>query len=148
MVSRAVSKTEKKRTMEGIGLATVAKGLVGLAAIGHLVFTSIHVKALLLLENEICGFFMFLFVLFGLVALFEATRIQEGHRLEKVFTAVMCGVTSGMGLLLVSIYRDAIANQRGLEPALVTRAVGFSMILIAIYVVAGVLLLIDAVKNE
>lgn len=148
MVSRTVSGTMNKRKQEGIGLTATAKGLVGIAAIGHLIFTSIHVKALLLLENEICGFIMFLFVLFGLVALFEATRIREGRILEKLFTAIVCGVTSGMGLMLVNIYRSAIANQRGLEPALVTKAVGFSMVVIAIYVVACVLLLIDIVKNR
>jgi hypothetical protein len=54
-----------------------AKLLVAAAAIVHLIFTYVHTNALLLLEDQICGFIMFLFVLLGLVTLFEATQIQQ-----------------------------------------------------------------------
>lgn len=132
---------------EKIGISLIAKALIACAAIGHLIFTSIHVKALLLLENEICGFIMFLFVLFGLVCLFESTRIQGVRSKETLATGLVCFLTSGFGVYLVSIYRYAIANQKSLEPALVNKAVTFSMILIVAYVIAGVLMLIDYVKR-
>lgn len=126
-----------------------AKGLIAVGSMVHLIFASIHVKALLLLENEICGFIMFLFVLFGLVTLFEMTRIRKNQLSAHMFTAALCLVTSGFGFYLTTIYRQAIASQRALETAPVNRAVGFSMALIGAYIVAGVLLFLDiAVRKE
>lgn len=122
--------------------------MIRVISIVHLIFTSIHVKALLLLENEICGFGMFLFILFGLVTMFESTRIRNDRILEKVFTAVLCVVTSGLGCYLTSVYRYAIASQRGLETAAVSRAAGFSMAVIGIYLIGAVLLVIDLVKHR
>ena len=61
---------------ENIHIQTVAKLLIAVAAIAHLIFTYVHTSALLLLENQICGFIMFLFVLLGLVTLFESTQVH------------------------------------------------------------------------
>ena len=68
-----------------------AKLLVAAAAIVHLIFTYVHTNALLLLEDQICGFIMFLFVLLGLVTLFEATQIHGERIREEVLTALLCG---------------------------------------------------------
>lgn len=133
---------DRKRA-ENLEFTGIAKGMIMVTAIGHLIFTQIHVDALLLLENEICGFIMFLFVLFGLVALFEATRIRMDQIRERIFTAAVCFAAALFGLHLTSIYRDAIANQRALETAAVNKAVIFSAVVIGIYVIAGVLLLVD-----
>lgn len=141
-----------------ISLAAVAKLLIGATAIIHMIFTYIHTNALLLLVNEICGFIMFLFVLAGLVALFEATQIKKEVRREtvmmKVITALISFLTTFLGKLLLDIYRDAIANQPGLVTANVEKASDFTVVMMTAFTVAGVLLLIDAVitfrrtKNE
>ncbi len=125
----------------------IAKGLIAVSSLAHLVFANIHVKALLLLENEICGFIMFLFVLFGLVTLFEMTRIKKSRLSGQALTAAFCFVTIGFGLGLTSIYRQAIAGQRALETASVSKAVGFSFILMAAYACAGVLLVLELAKH-
>lgn len=127
-------------------LTAIAKIMIMVTSIGHLIFTSIHVKALLLLENEICGFAMFLFVLFGLMAMFETTRIRD-RVLEKIITSMICFLTAGFGFYLTSIYRYALLNQRALEAANVSRAAIFSSVIIGIYVIAGIILLIDLVKR-
>lgn len=142
------AKKMNRKKVEGLELTTIANIMIRVISIVHLIFASVHVKALLLLENEICGFGMFLFVLFGLVTMFESTRIRGDRILEKVFTAVLCVVTSGLGWYLTSVYRYAIANQRALETAAVSRAAGFSMAIIAVYLISGVLLVIDLIKQR
>lgn len=141
-----------------ITLATIAKLLICAAAVIHMIFTYVHTNALLLLVNEICGFIMFLFVLAGLVTLFEATQIKKEMKREsvimKAITAVLCFLTTFLGKLLLDIYRDAIANQPDLVTDKVETACDFSMALMVVFVIAGVLLVIDAVitfqrtKNE
>lgn len=74
-----------------------AKLLVAAAAIVHLIFTYVHTNALLLLEDQICGFIMFLFVLLGLVTLFEATQIHGERIREEVLTALLCMALSLWG---------------------------------------------------
>ena len=129
-------------------LTSVAKAIIIISSVVHLIFTNIHVKALLLLEHEMCGFVMFLFVLMGLVALFETTRIKKKEIAERIFTALICFVTAGLGLYLVVIYRNAISVQRSLDVGVVNRAVVFSMAIILVYVISGLMLIADLIKNR
>lgn len=126
----------------------IAKAMITIFAIGHLIFANIHVSALLLLENEICGFIMFLFVLAGLVALFETTRIRPKEKRERVYTVMISFAAAGLGCYLASIYRNAIAVQRALDVAVVNKAVVFSAVIIAAYVVAGTLILAELAINR
>jgi len=129
-------------------LTNIAKALIVIFAIGHLIFTNVHVSALLLLEHEMCGFIMFLFVLSGLVALFETTRIRPKEKKEKIFTILISFAAAGLGLYLTSIYRHAIAFQRALDVAVVNKAMVFSIVIIAAYVIAGILILADLAINR
>ncbi len=125
----------------------IAKAIIMISSVVHLIFTNIHVKALLLLEHELCGFVMFLFVLMGLVALFETTRIKKREVAERIFTALISFVTAGLGFYLVTIYRNAITVQRALDVSVVNRAVIFSSVIILAYVIAGILIIADLIKN-
>lgn len=129
-------------------MQNIGKLLVAAAAVVHLIFTYIHTNALLLLENQICGFVMFLFVLMGLVALFEATQIRPERVREEVLAALLCGATIGMGVQLVGIYQEAIRIQSRLDVAVVQSAITFSVGLMIVFGAAGVLFLIDAVRRH
>lgn len=130
-------------TKTNSALANAAKLLIAAAAIVHLIFTNIHTKALLLLENEICGFYMFIYVLMGLVLLFECTQIKPGHDLEKILIAVLTAIMSVPALLLIHIYLSACRTQRQLDTAVVMRAVTMSAALLAVFAAAAVMLLVD-----
>ena len=128
---------------ETVHIQTVARLLIAVAAVVHLIFTYVHNSALLLLENQICGFIMFLFVLLGLVTLFECDQIPEEKPSAKYLTILLCVATVGMGAYLVSIYQTAIQTQSSLEPAKVYTAVHFSQGLMAAFALSGVLLIVD-----
>lgn len=55
---------------------------------------------------------------------------------------------TGMGADLVSIYQTAIRTQNSLEPAMVYKAVWFSLALMAMFALSGVLLLIDTCRKH
>lgn len=129
-------------------LTMIAKAVIFIVSIGHLIFTNIHVKALLLLEHEMCGFIMFLFVLVGLVALFEATRIRNDAVTEKAATAAICAAAGGLGFYLISIYKNAIAVQRSLDIAVVNKAALFSTVVVLAYAISAVLIIVDVVRNR
>lgn len=124
-----------------------AKLLVAVAAIVHLIFTYVHTNALLLLEDQICGFIMFLFVLLGLVTLFEATQIHGERIREEVLTSLLCVATIAMGMQLVGIYQEAIQIQINLDVAVVQKAILFSTGLMVAFGAAGILLLVHAIKR-
>ncbi|WP_024292511.1 hypothetical protein [Lacrimispora indolis] len=128
-------------------LTGIAKAIIIISSLVHLIFTNIHVKALLLLEHEMCGFVMFLFVLMGLVALFETTRIKKREVAERIFTALICFVTAGIGFYLVTIYRNAISVQHSLNVSVVNHGVLFSMAILLAYVISGILIIVDLIKN-
>lgn len=129
-------------------LTNYAKAIIAVVSITHLVFASIHVKAMLLLENETCGFVMFLFVLAGLVALFEAMRIRREQAAERVITILVCLGACVLGFCLVSIYQNAIALQHSLDTAVVKKAVVFSMAIIAFYAASGIFVGFSLIKKQ
>ena len=101
---------------ENIHIQTVAKLLIAVAAIAHLIFTYVHTSALLLLENQICGFIMFLFVLLGLVTLFESTQVHVSRSFAGYATIALCAATVGMGADLVSIKQLSVPKIRWNQP--------------------------------
>ena len=129
-------------------LVNIARLLIASAAIVHLILTNVHTQALLLLENEICGFYMFFFVLMGLVLLFECTQIKPEHSLQKVMTVVFSFVTAVPAVLLIRIYLAACQTQRQLNTAVVMKAVYLSVILLCVYLAAAVLLAADVVLSK
>ena len=119
---------------ENIHIQTVAKLLIAVAAIAHLIFTYVHTSALLLL--------------LGLVTLFESPQVHVSRSFAGYATIALCAATVGMGADLVSIYQTAIRTQNSLEPAMVYKAVWFSLALMAMFALSGVLLLIDTCRKH
>jgi hypothetical protein len=124
-----------------------ARRLIACASVTHLIFARLHIKALLLLENDTCGFVMFLFVLFGLVALFESMRIRNDSIRERIFAGLMCFLTAGFGIFLVSIYRSALISQKAVETFHITNAITFSTVIIAAYLVSGAMIFTDLIRS-
>lgn len=129
---------------ERVSLRKIAAALIAVCAIVHLIAQPVHTSALLLLEDEICGFLMFMFVLMGLVTLFEATRVKDGDRLSKCIGAAFCAITDFFGYKLTEIYLYALRNQRGLDAGPVWNAFWLSVGVMAVFALAAVLLLVDA----
>lgn len=135
-------------TKKNSPIVNLARLLIASAAIAHLILTNVHTRALLLLENEICGFYMFFFILMGLVQLFECTQIKPGHSLQKVMSVVFSLVTAVPAVLLIRIYLDACRTQRQLDTAVVMNAVYLSAILLCVFLVAAALLAVDVVLSK
>lgn len=112
--------------------------LASAAALLHLILTPTHVSALLLLENEICGFWMFMFVLFGLVAMFESSRLKNGKPANVLVMCAVLAVTCALGVLLQNVYADALVNQTSLRaPEPVTRALLMTRCIMAVYALSA-----------
>lgn len=135
-------------TKKNSPFVNVARLLIASAAIAHLILNNVHTRALLLLENEICGFYMFIFVLMGLVQLFECTQIKPGHSLQKIMSVVFSLVTAVPAILLIRIYLEACRTQRQLDTAVVMRAVYLSVILLCVFFAAAILLAVDVVLSK
>lgn len=137
--------TEMLSEISGLDIARFA---VMIAAISHLVLTPIHVSALLKLENQICGFVMFMFVLMGLAGLFEASRLKRPTASSLALAFVILLVVVGLGLYLASIYQHALANQRSLvEPASVRAALMLTQILVGVYGVCAALIPVFGIRS-
>lgn len=136
-----------RNMMESLSWRKTAVGAIAVSAILHLIFQYVHTNALLLLADEICGFLMFMFVLMGLVALFQATRVRDGEALGKLVGAAVCLIADFFGYKLVAIYQYAIQNQPSLEVATVQKAVWLSVAVMAVFAVAAVILIVDAVRD-
>ncbi len=111
-----------------------AKLVAILVPIAHLILTPVHVSALLKLENQICGFAMFLSVLVGLVVLFEATRVKDDEIASKFLFVLFLVADMLLLLWLSGIYRHALVYQQTLrEPEKVVKAITLSISIMGFY---------------
>jgi Zn-dependent protease with chaperone function len=130
-------------------IRVVAKALVMVCAIVNLILSPTYVAGLLKLENEICGFVMFLFVLFGLVALFQASRYKGGFNGNLVLNLLALVSVVVLGLFLASIFSDALANQRTLKkPQDVQKAITLCYAVCISYGSAFILFVFQAVLGK
>jgi uncharacterized membrane protein len=123
----------------------VAKYLVIGCALTNLVLSPTYVNGLLKLENEICGFVMFLFILLGLVALFQASRYKGGREISLALNLLALVLVIALGLYLCTIFADALANQKTLKkPEDVQKALSLGYMMCSIYGIAFVLFVLQA----
>lgn len=111
----------------------IAKYVICFAAILHLLLSNTQIQAINKLSNEICGIYMFMFVLIGFACLFNAIRLKEPSRKKIVFPMIMLILVMVFGGLLVYVYIDALMHQRNLLKSFVINGMILSIVIIALY---------------
>ena len=132
-----------KSYLADFSLFKVGKLIIAIASILHLVMSQVHVSGLLKLEDQICGFIMFLSVLFGLVCLFQSTRAKYNDLSEFIPQALFLAITICCTAYLARIYWVALNFQASLRDAApvakaFSLAVGMSVVYIAALVAFSV----------
>lgn len=139
---QAIWKNLKSRTS-----LDYAKYLISLTALLHLILSSIHIKALYQLETELCGLWMFLFILTGLICLFNAIRNKKGLVSTTIFSVVMIGVTCACGIVLLNYYLTGIREQSKIEAGVVQSGVVLAIAMMVCYITGAVLTVMGMFKN-
>lgn len=130
-------------------MVAAARLVLAIVPLAHLILSPIHVAALLKLENEICGFIMFLSILSGLMVLFQATRMRSDHLQDAVLTQVVTIVVIALTVWLSVIYGDALRNQVPLSsPETVKKALTLGYVIAGCYGAASLVLLLDVVVHK
>ena len=115
----------------------------------HLILSPVHVGALLKLENEISGFLMFLSILFGLVVLFQATRMKADEPIGQLLCILGVCVVIGLTFALLSIYNDALRFQKPLNnPETIRKAMALCTIVCVIYGLGALVLIMDLLTSS
>ncbi len=86
------------------------KIVVVVAALAQLCLSVLHNNGLVLLENQISGFVMFMFVLLSLVCLFNVTRIKDTTIKGMLSTLIFDAITIGFGIWLSILYIGGLSN--------------------------------------
>jgi succinate dehydrogenase hydrophobic anchor subunit len=133
-----------KSRLKDFSLLKVGKLIVAVASILHLVMSQVHVSGLLKLEDQICGFVMFLSVLFGLVCLFQSTRAKYNDVREFIPQAFFLVVTICCTAYLGRIYWSALNFQASLrDAASVVKAFSLTVGMCVAYITALVAFSLD-----
>ena len=137
-----------RQHIRSMKMLKLCKLLIGAVSVMHLILANIHVAGLLKLENEICGFVMFVSVIFGLVCFFQSSRTKFNNLRELIPMMVFFAITIISLVLLAFIYSDAINNQVSLKsPDDVIKALNLTICMIVLYLICAVLMLADYLKN-
>lgn len=113
----------------------IAVGIVLLNGLGELALTQIHVLAITkLFANEI-GLYLFMFIIFGLTASFNAFSLER--RRNIILFTVSCWVTAVFGYVYLSLMQTDVTAQAALTMADVQASWMLIVISIGIYLVGS-----------
>jgi hypothetical protein len=114
-------------------LLKFAIGIVFVNAIGQLAGSQIHILAITKLFAREVGFYLFLFIIFGLVTGFNVFLLDKKKGL--LFFIFSCWVTAGAGLIYLKIMQTDVAAQETLT--LVDVQQSWILMIIAICICLG-----------
>lgn len=141
-------KENKKIKEKKISALSMMKFIVIAASILHLVFSNVHVNALLVLKNDLSGFIMFMFVLMGLILVFEATRVNGQKISEQIKLLLFSVIDLGFGSTLIYMYISElnIMTESGIKYTY--QALGLSGAVCLAILVAMVMNIVSMIKKE
>ena len=116
----------------------IAVGIVLINGLGELALTQIHVVAITkLFVNEI-GVYLFMFIIFGVTATFNAFSLDK-QRSIIIFT-VSCWVTATFGFIYIRLLQADVASQDALTMADVRTSWLLIVISIGIYMIGSLVI--------
>jgi hypothetical protein len=125
---------------------SLAKIILLFSSIANLIVSSTYVNAILKMENAICGFVMFMFVLLGLVVLFQAVRMVDDYFSGAILAIIACIITVIVGVYLYYLCNTALLTQSNLHnPQVVVHALNWMRVLIVGYGVGAILIVIHLI---
>ena len=108
---------------------------VAIAGVVHLIVSSIQISTINMLSNQECGIVLFMFILVGLAAVFNATRFKEAKGGRVIFVVAILSIVIGFGIWLLAIYFNAYFNQTNANQEQIIKGVILSIIMISFYAI-------------
>lgn len=96
-------------------LLKFAIGIALINGLGQLAGSQIHISAITKLFAREIGFYLFLFIIFGLVTTFNAFLLDKKKGI--LFFAISCWVTAGVGAVYLNIIQTDVAAHKALSMA-------------------------------
>lgn len=94
---------------------SISKAVLVVVSVINLIITNDYVVAILKMENEIVGFIMFLYVLFGLVVLFQSVRMSYDKWGGSILTIIAIAITLFLGIKFYNLCNLAVLTQNSLK---------------------------------
>lgn len=96
-----------------------AKIFIPLTALLTLILSDTQIKTIVVLNNELCSFVLFMFVLLGLACIFNALRVKPGFSKYGLFSIFLLLATIALGIILLVVYYDALKNQPAMDEGMI-----------------------------
>jgi len=126
---------------------SISKAVLVVVSVMNLIITNDYVVAILKMENEIVGFIMFLYVLFGLVVLFQSVRMSFDKWGGSILTVIAIGITLWLGIKFYNLCNVAVLTQKSLkDPTVVIYAMRLIRFTIIGYIIGLGILITHLVK--
>ncbi len=120
----------------------MSKYIICFTAVMHLVISHIQIQSIALLNDQICGFTMFFFILFGFACLFNAIRMNQITLKKWIISLLMLCITMGFGIWLVIIYFSSLGTQVNLELNEILPGIVVSIIVLVLYLIGMIELIV------
>lgn len=87
--------------------------LFGIAGLGNLAISQIHISTITKVFAPEIGFYFFLFIIFGLVSFMNSLNLRKAssNSGNAILTGIFGVLASGMGLVYIKILLDDIAKE-------------------------------------
>ena len=119
--------------------------IVTIFSVISLAFSLVYIRAIQQVVNTWTGLFMFMFILFGLISIFNVFRLKEAYCLKTLFVITILILTIVSGIILIIF--TLTSTQRGIKFNLVYQGVALVCIVSVGYIL-GIISILSAYKRE
>ena len=123
-----------------------AKYLIYIAALSQLALSQVHIGIITKIFEPRAGFFLFLFIIFGLIMAFNSSAVKKGSRIEIFIFGCLAAVTFGI-LYLRILFQDISAGNL-LTFVDARSSIIYTIIAIAVYAISTATMLVTGNLNE
>lgn len=128
----------------------IHKFIIAITAVLNLGLTSVHIDALGSTDVPISGFFMFMFILIGMLCLFNVTRIEKNKISSIIISSVAIVITMSFGITLVALYFKGVSLglERGIDLTSIYMGIGVSIVILVAYLTGLVFMALSMFKKK
>ncbi len=121
----------------------ISKYILMITPLIHLVLCTAHIDALTKLSSQLSGFAMFMFILTGLLCLFNATRVSDVTIKDLIKSTIFILINISFGIWLIIFYTEGSVTNNSSDQVTVTLAMVLSIAIICAEIVGLVFLFLS-----
>lgn len=129
-----------------IKMFKISKFMISAVAMLQLAISQVHIKVITKVFDSTVGFYLFLFVLFGLVMAFNLSSMKKESKVAAYIVTTLLAISSGIWYVML-VFKD-IATGKHLTMEIARLSLIVSIVALVIFTIGSVIVLMTKERDK